>query len=1052
MSLKMKDKNPENGRGNEDCSSLIVLMIAAFFLISACFAGFAYAEDKNGGVKITEVPGTHGTIKITEIPGPDGTTKITEIPGPDGVTKITNLPSGANITNLPSGTNITNLPSGANITNLPSGTNITNLPGGTNITNLPGGTNITNLPDGTTVTTFPDGTKVLKLPGKGLWNRLVEGVFSIIYGVLILGLLISLAFFAAGFKTKNNLFYIAGAGTLLITGALYFSYPSYETPEIPGIPAEPASVPETLSPLQQLDLLLANADKNKNSGDVAAEKLDLMNALDISLKNNLPEKTEIIETKLSDTTRREATDHRRFGKPEDAVKSADDSIKYNPKNPWAYVEGIINSEELEKHGDAVNYGETLDEIETTAETATTGFPVDTKTADEYKDYAVNFNNDGTAEAKTAETLEDIGNAIYAVKTGADYLGEALIIAETLDLANVKNTPTATAANNLVSANNNLIVLQMQAGDFNAAKNAADEALKIIEEHDDIVPGTVKSGVLSNTATVYALSGDYNRAVDYAKNSLSISPENAGANNVIASSLTAIGGKNNVMEALPYSQKSVDLDPENEIYKNNLKTIQEAVANEDWYDIEINFGVNVLNLATCCVDGTCLKQNEENCKAAGGRVVDASSCYPDPCADGGNEINKLLNDLEKDKNFAPGRKIYYPFTASDTMNKIIETGSTAVPYLEERLSKSTDPGYKKAILFILIHIDDPLSEEILINSLDDEELRGIAIYLLGNYFYRTPELDDMDKSARNKERVLDANSQYLYDTAEYTFAIGEIQENVQIRDLAIASYIRTAGPELGSQEIFNTCTGRWIGLEIPHFTEEDRCALISEITGSCEECECCGDRSCSYSAYAGCNLTEVELNVSNGTFVFEYNTTKRPNRLVAELNFTANVTSNCTKILFIQSSRMTFPNGSHFGTGDTENHLRNRSTAGGWIIDRADGLPSPYYGTLDNTTNSGSNSKPGSRTSAGTNTSWMYDAPGNFRPRPFTMEFETCAVCAEGSDKCACYGCVTWSFTVNAGGSVTMGAVSSSSTPSQNWKDAMEKWNEQSGNRQANHCL
>ena len=72
----MKNKNTENEMGNKTCSSLMVLMIAAFFLISACFAGFTYAENDSGGVKITEVPSPQGVIKIFEIPGPDGTTKI----------------------------------------------------------------------------------------------------------------------------------------------------------------------------------------------------------------------------------------------------------------------------------------------------------------------------------------------------------------------------------------------------------------------------------------------------------------------------------------------------------------------------------------------------------------------------------------------------------------------------------------------------------------------------------------------------------------------------------------------------------------------------------------------------------------------------------------------------------------------------------------------------------------------------------------------------------------------------------------------------------------
>ena len=608
----MKNKNTENEMGNKTCSSLMVLMIAAFFLISACFAGFTYAENDSGGVKITEVPSPQGVIKIFEIPGPDGTTKITEIPGPDGVTKITNLPSGANITNLP------------------SGANITNLPGGTNITNLPSGANITDLSDGTTVTTFPDGTKALKRPGGGLWNRLVEGMFSIIYGVVIFGVLISVVFFAVGFKTKNNLFYIAGAGTLLLTGALYFSTPSYEIPEIPSVPAEPVRPPmETLSPLSQLELLLANADKNKNSGDVAAEKLELLKALDITLKNNILEKKELIETKLSGTTRREASDHRRSGNPGDAVKSVDESINYDSVNPWAYVEGIINSEELENHGGAIQYANELAGIDLTPGAVTSDFPPDTQTVNEYKNYAAALNNNGTSVAKTAETMEDISDMVAAVKTGAEYISEALAISGALDLSGAGGTLTGTVVSNLVSANNNLIVLQTQAGDFNSAKDAASDTLKIIGKYPGFVSDSAKSGVLSNTATVHALAGDYTGAIDYANRSLLINQENAGANNVIASSLTAIGGERNVRDALTYAQRASDIDSGNKIYNDNLNTIKDAVANNDWYGIELNLGVNVVgvheNLITCCLPGGCVKATEEKCSGIGGAVME---CIPE----------------------------------------------------------------------------------------------------------------------------------------------------------------------------------------------------------------------------------------------------------------------------------------------------------------------------------------------------------------------------------------------------------------------------------------
>ena len=407
--------------------------------------------------------------------------------------------------------------------------------------------------------------------------------------ILIASIIISLILFAAGFRTGNNLFYILGAGCILAGGGFYLLTPQ-ELPTQPVQPIQPSQQEfDKLSPAKQLDLLLENADKNKNSGDIDAEKLDLMRALDISLKNNLPEKIEEIEIKLSDTSRREASENRRSGKNEDAVKSAHESLIYSPENPWAYVEGIINSEESGKHDDALGYADELDEIEPSADTIARDFPLDIQTENEYKNYVSDLNNRGTETARKAETEDDIAGAIDYINQAANYLGEALAISETLDAAGVSDTKTASIAGNLVSAGNNLIVLQMQAGRFNNAEYTADETLKTIEKYKNIISDESKSGILSNTAVVHALSGDYEKAVDFANQSISINPENAGANNVIASSLTAIGGKNNVMDALTYSQKAVDLEPGNEIYLNNLNTIQDAVANEDWYDIELNLG-------------------------------------------------------------------------------------------------------------------------------------------------------------------------------------------------------------------------------------------------------------------------------------------------------------------------------------------------------------------------------------------------------------------------------------------------------------------------------
>lgn len=407
----------------------------------------------------------------------------------------------------------------------------------------------------------------------------------------------------------------------------------------------------------------------------------------------------------------------------------------------------------------------------------------------------------------------------------------------------------------------------------------------------------------------------------------------------------------------------------------------------------------------------------------------------------NKITILLKDLEEDTAFTLGYKGYYPFSASLTMNSLIEIGPVGFPFLEQALEKSTDPEYQRALLFVIAHIDDPHAEETLLQSLEDENLRGLSLYLLGNYFYRSPTAS-VDTAIRDKEKVLESIKRYVTDRSDYTFVMEDNQETVQIRDLALAAYVRIG-------DVINLDEGicRWVGLSFPEFTEEQREELFAFIEEGPQE------KPFSWEA---CPLfyIHVPFTVGNGTFVFEYNDTASPRGLQIEMNFTPTVTNSCSKIYFIQVGRQTRSTGENVYPDAI---VANRSTANNWSLDRLGGRHSPYYGTDDNTTNNMSNARAGSRNATDTKTSWMYDFP-RISPGD-TLEFETCAVCAEGSpnpqgpDRCACYGCIKWSFTVNLNGTVTAGPVTHSNTPSQDWKDAMNAWNnQQRGNMQASHCL
>jgi len=52
------------------------------------------------------------------------------------------------------------------------------------------------------------------------------------------------------------------------------------------------------------------------------------------------------------------------------------------------------------------------------------------------------------------------------------------------------------------------------------------------------------------------------------------------------------------------------------------------------------------LVTCCIDSVCIKQNKKNCEWAGGRVVDAASCHPNPCEEKKVEVPERIEVPEK----------------------------------------------------------------------------------------------------------------------------------------------------------------------------------------------------------------------------------------------------------------------------------------------------------------------------------------------------------------------------------------------------------------------
>ncbi|MCI0564122.1 MAG: DUF4157 domain-containing protein [Nitrososphaera sp.] len=122
------------------------------------------------------------------------------------------------------------------------------------------------------------------------------------------------------------------------------------------------------------------------------------------------------------------------------------------------------------------------------------------------------------------------------------------------------------------------------------------------------------------------------------------------------------------------------------------------------------------------------------------------------------------------------------------------------------------------------------------------------------------------------------------------------------------------------------------------------------------------------------------------------------------------------------------------------------------IDRLSGRSLPYYGTT-NAGTTGGNAHFGSRT--GTNRpdrAWMEDAPGfpgtaasnRTAGQTLSQHFETCAICIQGTDEDAYYGCVSWGFDIDASNNFTEAPFErvSKGTPSGDFLAAARKWNAQ----------
>jgi hypothetical protein len=137
---------------------------------------------------------------------------------------------------------------------------------------------------------------------------------------------------------------------------------------------------------------------------------------------------------------------------------------------------------------------------------------------------------------------------------------------------------------------------------------------------------------------------------------------------------------------------------------------------------------------------------------------------------------------------------------------------------------------------------------------------------------------------------------------------------------------------------------------------------------------------------------------------------------------------------------------HVSAAERDRALTASQGTEGVAIDRLSGRTFPYYG-VNNTGLTGGSSHFGSRTAGSRpERAWLEDTPTSTRsPGEVTsIRFETCALCTQGTDLNAYYGCVSWGYNIDASNRFTEAPLArvSKGAPSADFLAAAGNWNAQ----------
>jgi hypothetical protein len=175
----------------------------------------------------------------------------------------------------------------------------------------------------------------------------------------------------------------------------------------------------------------------------------------------------------------------------------------------------------------------------------------------------------------------------------------------------------------------------------------------------------------------------------------------------------------------------------------------------------------------------------------------------------------------------GGKGYYPYQLRGDLQERASKIDRPLDTYQTLLSEEKDPVWREVLLFLVAHTPDPRADDVLIQALEQPELRPRALYLLGAIGTKGwPSRD------RDRRRILGAILGHVDDATPYQDVYYR-DKTFQVGDLAKAAYVRVAGvdefPEIAQLDGDpDGLQARFIGMALPLFSDADRARLATAI--------------------------------------------------------------------------------------------------------------------------------------------------------------------------------------------------------------------------------